>query len=298
MKRETEDKRKRFIRKAKKIRSVVMMALLSMLLLSAATYAWFTLGNQARVSNLTMTVSQVTGLSVALPDASGNAPTDESKWSGKIEYEDTEFKGRLLPATTSDGKDFKKPVYNEEGKVSSVENTETGDKLDKSNQDANKEGYYYETKFYMRSSGQKAKIKLVKGENLSSKDTRKGTYMVVDSRDSKSGAQNGAAAARISLTAGDKTAVYEPYCDVTDTGVSAEVEYTPTVVSSTVKQNSNGTFTEGDGSNSKELFTLEADTPTLITLRIWIEGNDAQCVNEIQLQKLVGQFQFIAEEAQ
>lgn len=45
MKRETEDKRKRFIRKAKKIRSVVMMALLSMLLLSAATYAWFTLGN-------------------------------------------------------------------------------------------------------------------------------------------------------------------------------------------------------------------------------------------------------------
>ena len=291
----TEEKKRKMIQKAKRIRSIVMMALLSLMLLSAATYAWFTLGNQARVSNLTMTVSEVTGLSIALPESNGSAPSDESKWSGKIEFEDSEFKGKLLPATTSDGKKFSKPVYNEEGKVSGIEDTESADKLDKSNSDDNKEGYYYETKFYMRSRGKEGKIKLVKGENLTNKDTRKGTYTVVDTRDSKSGNVNGAAAIRISLTAGDKTAVYEPCANVSDTGVSAELEgYTPNVVASTAKQNSDGNFTTSD-KNSEVLFTLKKDEATEVTLRIWVEGNADQCVNEMQLQKLVAQLQFIAE---
>lgn len=51
MKREIDEKRqKNIVQKAKKIRSMVMMSLLCILMLSAATYAWFSLSNTAKVS--------------------------------------------------------------------------------------------------------------------------------------------------------------------------------------------------------------------------------------------------------
>ena len=109
MKREIGEKRqKNIVQKAKKIRSMVMMSLLCILMLSAATYAWFSLSNTAKVSNLTMTVGDVTGLQIA-PDENGHAGT----FGSSIDF--STITGKLLPATSQDGKNFFKPYYNEDG---------------------------------------------------------------------------------------------------------------------------------------------------------------------------------------
>lgn len=296
MKRKTDERKKKAARKAKKIRSIVMMALLCILLLSTATYAWFTLSNTAKVANLTMTVGEVNGLRVALPSSNGGAPSDESKWSGKVEL--PEIKGELMPANSRDGKTFSKPVYNEEGQVEKLEAVKDTEKLTKSNSDSKKQGYYYETTFYIQSLGEDAKVKLVQGENLGNESTRKGTYVRVKEYTNKSkGSKNAAAAIRVSLTANGQTKVYEPCADITDkSGTRAELAkgVSFSAVSTDAAQNENGKFNPG-GQYSNIVLNLKEDEKTLVTLRIWVEGTDDQCVNEIQLEKLVGQLQFVKD---
>ena len=62
------------VRRARSMRNVVMMVLVCALMLSAATYAWFTLSKNAKVANLTMQVGEETSLMIAPDtDKTGNA---------------------------------------------------------------------------------------------------------------------------------------------------------------------------------------------------------------------------------
>ena len=289
---------KRVKKNAKRLRSVIMLALMSIMLLSTATYAWFTLSDTARISGLTMSVTDVTGLRIH-PDVDGNKPSEASdKWSSKIDFAEngapTLWKGSLLPATTKDGIVFHKPVYDEDGKVSEVEELTGEDgKLSKTSaEDA--EGYYYETSFWMESMGEAGEIVLVNGDTSGNKKT--GTYVIEDNTD-KSGktTMNAITALRISITDGNETAVYEPYSELhNENGLKTEIETAVKnmLITNTKKQNSNGSFVNGTDGASAKLFTLEADEITKITIRIWIEGNDDDCVNQIQLANLLAQLQF------
>lgn len=353
MKKQTDEKKKKKLtRKLKKIRGVVMMMMVCVLLLSAATYAWFSLSNLARVSNLTMMVSEADGLQVALDKGTNASPLapSEQDWKGSIDLAGdggVTIKGVLKPATSKTGLTFMIPKYdaNGEGKVDSFETTNII-QLNKSNhltkdgnEDAstdtndNTEGHFYKYTFWMRSLKDNATVRLVHGTNLDT-DSRTGTYVVqldknntndvtlinAHDRTATNGSSkrvvNAATAMRISIIAGEVTntttnyAVYEPMCDKhvadyqSDATKIAKAETTAnydTVKAANamssdllLKQNKDGNFTETGNTNgdSKGFITLKKDTATLVTLYIWIEGTDDDCVNQIELDDLKMQLQF------
>lgn len=296
MKQETKEKKKpkSITQKAKKVRSIVMMTLLCILMLSASTYAWFTLSNTAKVSNLTMTVGDVTGLQVADYEGTDTAPADETKW--KSETTAVEFKGKLMPATTTDGISFSKPDYNENGEVGSVSSTNA--KLDNTaaTTDAS-EGYYVEYYFWIRAKGAdgaSSQIQLDAGAALndgiySDTGSPTGTYSL--SKNVTVSDILPSAAVRISLQKGSETsaAVLEPNADYNTAASQIATDNSGgSVMTSTVTQKKDGTFS----SANSNVFTLTNNTPTKITLRIWLEGKDLQCGNEIAAKDIVSQLKF------
>lgn len=274
---------------AKKMRSVIMMTLLCVMLLSTATYAWFTLSDTARVLDLTLTIGGESGLLIA-PAASASTPgtyksvlsfgADSKDYDGSAGGARYQIGGKLLPATTADGRTFRKPVYaaTDGSIVTGVESLSGGDRLTSaSGKDA--EGYYYETVFWLKavSSGDLQ-------VTLAGKDGDDGTFVAIED----SSMADGAAAVRISLSTPSQTLVYEPHADVTGTGKgysSATDNSRASVVSDTMKQSSNGNFT-----NRKSLTV--SNTGTMVTMRIWIEGTDDMCVNEIMAEQIRAQLQF------
>lgn len=329
MKKQTDEKKKKKLtKKLKKIRGVVMMMMVCVLLLSAATYAWFSLSNLARVSNLTMAVSEADGLQVALNkgNEAGTTVPSESDWTGSIDLSVDVVKGVLKPATTADGKKFKVPKYNEEGQVTGQDDTVSAVELNKTKTTANEitatsEGHFYRYTFWMRSlKDETAIIRLARGNNIDS-DSRTGTYMV-PIRDEKEATLlsgrgrnnvdhsknkiNAASAMRVSIIAGDylnsdNYAVYEPMSDVHPDANSASdrvqaakiTDYEPIKGGYNAKlrsQKADGSF--GDAGYSDTVITLKKDEKTLITLLIWIEGDDEDCFNQIEMDDLKMQLQF------
>lgn len=296
---ENEKKKKKIVKKAKKVRGIVMMTLLCVLMMSAATYAWFTLSKTAKIANLTMTVGEATGLQIAKNVGTSESPS-VGTYGGVLTFGDSEdghpykITGKLLPATTVDGKNFLKPVYNDDGEVSGTVAADS--KLDNSTALADSEGYYYETTFYLKALGsQNVNVVLKAGASLpssgivSESDAPTGTYVLGKSGETKDGDYHGFQAVRISLTAQSQTLIYEPNFNVHGTdGTAATQIATITPVTATSKQNANGTW---DGGQTQTL-TLSAGADTLVTMRIWIEGTDTDCVNEISLDNIIAQLQF------
>lgn len=305
MREENEKKQKNIVKKAKKIRSMVMMSLLCVLMLSAATYAWFTLSNTAKVSNLTMTVGDVTGLQVAdwASDSETISDTGDNAW--RAETTAVEFNGKLLPATTKDGKTFLAPDYADNG---SVDNTTSASKYLTKGSAKNDEGYYIEYKFWMRASGVargKTKVKLDVGTDLNNgiyKETNpqpKGTYSL--SKDVNEGDVLPSSAVRIAIikdaSAGETESikVYEPNAK-NDSGadlenakiIASDVRGDKKTVDSDVLQKVGGEFV----SSSSEVLELTNNKQTLIKLYIWIEGTDPQCGNEIAAKNIISQLKF------
>lgn len=301
MEKEKNEKKKikSITKKAKKIRSIVMMSLLCVLMLSAATYAWFTLSDTAKVSNLTMTVGDVTGLQIAIDN--GTAPGiygNELKY-GEGEAASYGINGTLFPATLINKTDgIKKPVYDPAGSgaVTDVAAVETAEIL-KNDSDPSATGYYYETTFYLKSLGKNIAVQLKKGENLGNTGvqvgTETGTYVLNNIEQSSSGNGSthiGAKAVRIWLTDGTNSIIYQPNSDLiadSNTYTLAEDKRSVrTTEAPTDVQSADGTFsTQGN-------LSLTANTDTKITMRIWIEGTDEFCGNEIKLEHIIAQLQF------
>lgn len=289
----TREKKKvdneKLIKSAKKVRSIIMMTLICIMLLTAATYAWFKLSDSARVTNLALTVSGENGLLIA-PAATANTPgtyTGQLKFGTDIDGSvgngvKYQINGKLLPATTTDGRSFRKPVYdaNDGSIVTGVSALASGEGRLTSASSSNGEGYYYETVFWLKavSSGD---IKVTLADKNAGGE---GTYTTVEN----STKANGAAAVRMSFTTDrNETLVYEPNADVTPgTGyTSAKDNSRAAAYSDTMKQTSAGKFT-----NTKTL-TI-SNTGTKVTMRIWIEGTDTMCVNEIMAEQIQAQLQF------
>ncbi len=289
-KKQETKKNKSLVKKAKKIRSVIMMTLLCVLMMSAATYAWFTLSNTSKVSNMTMTVGDVSGLQVA-DDENGTEPQPDA-WKGATTA--VTFKGTLLPATTTDGINIKQPKYNEDGAVSELETSEPA-KLDKTSAESD-QGYYVEYTFWIRATGadgQTTTVKLDEG-----KDTNNGVYAENSSATgtyslSKAKGTNGilpSAAVRVSLIKDNTAKVYEPNSNFsTASTIYAKDERSDQAAKvSDVKQNITGEFSPADSN----VLTLTNNVATKITLKLWLEGTDPQCGNEITAKDIITQLQF------
>lgn len=287
-------KTKSLTQKAKKIRSVVMMTLLCVLLMSAATYAWFTLSNTAKATNLTMTVGDTSGLQIAPDDGSLES---QLKFASSIEF--TEVKGKLLPATTTNGKSFLKPDYDDDGSVkATLLDVGANEYLPMNNTETEKEGYYILYTFWLRSLGADSSVKLVAGDGSST-----GTYVVYNKTNNQTSepAVSGAGAVRMSFVSSkdtvEKVAIFEPNNDLpTPAGLQVGTDWakdnnTDSAKTPTVSQKSDGTI-----ASNTSIIDLKADTPTKITLYVWIEGKDPQCVNQISAQSLKGQLVFTNKE--
>lgn len=287
-----QSKEKKLIKKAKKIRGMVMMVLICVLMLSAATYAWFTLSNTAKISNMTMTVGEATGLQIA--EDNGAVPAD-GDWTGTITGKT--FLGKLLPATTSNGISIHAPNYNDAGAVEST--TETLKKLTAAST-ATDEGYWIEESFYLKAlgkDGETTNIKLVNGENIgdngiwneSNSANYNGTYVL----SKPSGTILPGAAVRISfqVDGAASTTVFEPNSDYATaaTQVATDSRSNKSVISSTVTETMAGICSDTN------ILTLTNNTPTKIIMRMWIEGGDPQCGNEIAAKDIITQLKFITD---
>lgn len=293
---ENEKKKKKIVKKAKKIRGIVMMTLLCVLMMSAATYAWFTLSNTAKIANLTMTVGDVTGLQIA-EDIDGNAGTYKSS----IDF--PTIAGKLLPATSQDGMVFQAPDYDESGEV--IKTTNTDKKLPIPGEEDD-EGYYMEYSFWLKSLGKDANVRLVAGSGIAGangiyNDTNsagyKGTYILSKEVDSTKGVP-GSAAVRISFKVDGSAKIFEPNCNFSYTGTAlaegidfAKDSTGNSIKTADIKHDIDGSIVEND-----VILHLTKDTPQKVTMYIWIEGKDSECANQIAAKTIKGQLVFTNEE--
>lgn len=288
---ETRNKKKvsKGVRRARSMRNMIMMVLVCVLMLSAATYAWFTLSNTAKVANLTMKVGEETSLMIA-PDISKSTSDGKAGTYGSVlEFgSDYKIKYALQPATMTDA-GIQSPVYDETGtKVTSVAATTAENIMtDSSTSDAGK-FYCYKTTFFLKTAGNAdVKVKL-KGSNLTNTygepASKDGTYIV-----NKTASDMGARAIRIKLSAGDTSIIYEPLKGYTlpeGTYEKATDESGVSVVTATNVQGTDGQFSTDTGR-----LTVKT-TDTRVTMEVWLEGTDACCVNQIMADDILGQLAF------
>ncbi len=271
----------------KKLRSSIVMCAATVLLLSGATYAWFTVGNTARVESMMLTVASEGNLYIADTEAGlslHNSEMDIGTGMGKT----------LYPCTTADGKNMLKPVYATNDRVSGTSPIS----------DAEKDVYYYETDIWLE-------VEETLGEGMSAntyditlgkrEDSDGGSY--VNASDTSTHPEY---CIRISFELQDGTvAVYEPNCNASLNGTAgtdyaySDVSGLSSAFSIVHTQTTAGVFIGESGKvyyedDSGPLFSVKGNTPMKVKVRIWFEGTDHDCMNQIQTQSLIGQIKFVS----
>lgn len=255
-------------RNGKDIRNAFVMLCVTVAMMSTATYAWFTMTDSPTVEGLRMTAASSGGLELK---------DNDEDWSSAITV-DTNSK-KLSPVSVIGSTDkFGKPRYSG-NRVDGVDEITDTTEL--------KDNYVAVYEYQIRASGATpVDVGLLGGDGS-------GTGSFIVRADEKSATQQAAYAIRVGFKIDNGTwAIYEPNANQNTGGTKAENGYTgPT---SDVKQNSNGEFTSdtGNGKTSKKIFTLSDGNEHNITMYVWLEGTDDQCVNELQTDELKGQIQF------
>ncbi len=298
----------------RKIRNTVMMVLICVLLLSTATYAWFSVSSTAKVTNLTMTVGSEQGLQIA-PDENKSGNGTPGTYSSELEFAADEndttstyyIAKPLLPATMlATDSSIQKPVYTD-GDVTAVEAVES-DEILKDGETEDGKYYYYTTTFYLKTTGESnvnvklAESSLTETYKLQNDATEiTGTYILNYLENTSDAAtQVGAKALRIRLVsaADDTEIIYQPLSDFTPTGqlsmaTDARGNATTAGVEPTNVQLQDGTF---DSAKNDGYITVTPDG-TRITMEIWLEGTDDCCADEIMAQDIIGQLSFEIDSA-
>lgn len=265
--------------KRKNIKKIFIVAIL-VLLASTIAYAWFSVMNKASVNNLALSAGTEGNLLIA--NVNGNRP---GTYGNEIDLTAANAaKAILNPVTTLEGREFYSPVYSG-GRVVNVEKITNTQELTTQ--------YIYEKQFYLKvdceGRGDQEDYYIF----LTSNTDNKGTYV----KDAVEGLDDTAAnAVRISFTVDGKTVIYEPNFDGDNKSdeVAEDLVFQGGYNSyATVKQISSGIFADsGNGNDSEYLFIFPANTDKLVTMRIWIEGKDKDCANSIELDDIIGHFEF------
>ena len=280
-----------------KLVSAILMAFVCILLMGGGTYAWFTMSNTAKVQSLQLNVASEGNLYISKADDFASSKKTYVDW-----YSDGEGpKETLYPCTTEDGIKMKKPVYSSETTIgSAIEIPELANDTTKE-----KELYCLEKTFYlyMDDGSTGTTGKRVYNVHLAQKtgtDTVDGTYFI--NGGSKSGTQFPECCVRVSFEVdGVIMAVYEPNSDAHNNGDYATDNVNTTVVTSTHLQSAQGTFTNTSTTmkplvtgDSDGLFKIAGNKSKAVTIRVWFEGTDTDCCNDINLNDVAAQFKFIA----
>ncbi len=292
---------------SKQMKMSVIMVIVSLFILSVSTYAWFLITNTPKVENISLTADTLGDLKIADTKKNGMPGT----YGDKIDLADSSgVKTYLSPVTTKNGITFFSPVYLE-GAVASL-NKETDENRLHSK-------YVYEKTFYLRAGGEKDEIDQEQAKNYdiflvgTSANSNNGSYMKQKGKSTSGNEITAANSLRISLTfeggitGKAVTVIYEPNADRDNKGVEGTnmAFYTYNGKDAdkygayaTIQQNYDRSFVSNSNNPSRSiaLDTIREGEDVKVTMRIWLEGMDKDCVNEIAADEIIGQIQFISEE--
>lgn len=275
--------------KKNKFFQTIMVVIMGVFFLTTATYAWFSLTNAPKVNNLVLKAG-----------TAGNLLISNEKTTGFSDSISLELDGEccLRPLTTINGKTFYRPVYASSGMVESISKTPiSNDELNAmANKVETKGGWLIKKTFYL-----KATVK-----DLSSVDVR--LMAPIQTRESGTVISNinknsyGAEAVRVSFSYDTVTAVLEPNADViTDVANASQASLAGWKNMSVIKQGANYKFSNDNGRTytsdvSAKLFDIPTNKPVEVTMYIWLEGADRDCVNEIMGNSINVELRFISED--
>ena len=283
-----------------KLVSAILMAFVCVVMMGGGTYAWFTMNNVARVQSLKLNVASEGNLYISKT----NDFTDkmsEVDWFGESTSIET-----LYPCTMDSDRNVYKPVY-ESDKV--VSGKEAVDVANDTTDDADaKDTYYLEETFYLKlddgldADHSEYSVKLAKGTSTTSGGTTTydGTYFILDETATPTPTPNPSYCVRVSFTPdGGNTVVYEPNSNVSNSGeyaTSSIPNHTPIATTSGCAQKDNGQFVKDNDEigDSEELFEITGGTAKKVVVRVWFEGTDDDCCNEIELKDIIAQLKFVA----
>jgi hypothetical protein len=221
-----------------KVNQTVLLVLIALVSVSAATFAWFSIATNTKVRSMDLSIT--TGASLRF-DTTAHTTFNEyvktlnftqiaDQIRAAFGYDPAAADSGLEPVTSADGSAF----ADENGVAVAAD-----------------KGQYLEFTLHFMAT----KDMTVHLTSDNSKDAEDGTLVKTD---------NGAAQAmRISFTAGEKTAIYQPVGTSANTftlATAGEMRY--------------------DDSNA--LFSLKADTDQPVTVHVWMEGSDAACTDELR----------------
>lgn len=246
--------RKRIEKSRVKI-SVLLLALLLVSMITT-TVAWFTISSIASVDNMRITIG--TGVQLLISDEDhGNVL---SEYTNEVTSE--QINKQLATFNTSLEDMLLDPVTSTDGKSFYSERG--------AERQANDDSFLEFNLFFI--SSEDMWVHLTSNESEPGKND--GTLVFTDSTGRQSDIIN---AARISFTdtVTGNTVIYEPN------------KGTPVAGQTTFDITSPMTYT-----NATRLFHLEPLSPKMITVRIWLEGEDPQCDDDVQQANLQVQLNF------
>lgn len=279
--------------KNKKVKAMIVTMMLCVLMLSVTTYAWFKLTNSPSVSKLSLKAGTVGTLQIS--KNANNGFSDTIDLTALVPEN-----ACLRPLTTVNGKNFYKPIYSNQGKVNGVEaNSLTQAQMtaiaNKSEKDG---GYLVQVEFYLKASTSENKNIGIKLAGTGVEGAAPGDHTKVEN---STNADTAAAAIRVSFEANNQVAVFEPNADEVLTRDGEQYAMNGWSALKTIQQGKNYKFKRAGGnaydqSVSDELFTIPTNQPVKVTMRIWIEGADPDCVNDITGNVLSTQIKFISQD--
>lgn len=296
-------------KRARGIFLYVIMLLILFSMVSVATYTWFSLSRTPQVSDLGLYVNSPTGMELSID------PLAE-EWQLQLDFFDLiEESGPLRPVTWSEGDArFYAASYGIDGRLS--DRWEPLNDERHANKD-NADGYYIKGVFYARSD-QKTTVTLSPAVEVEEGLQGSGTYVIGTPvwNGQELIHNNGGNGAELAIRIGflieqtdlqgkvlDTPAefyIYEPNCN---SHIDGSVGYLPTgsidltqtlvpqdrLILQTASQWSEVYPVQrdvvirslGDFTTETELFTLVPEQLVRISLYVWLEGQDADCTNQI-----------------
>lgn len=292
--------------KGTNMRKVISMILVTVLLGSSATYAWFTLSNNAKVTGLSMTAQSTDG-GLMISDAVDGPykstlkitmPTGVKMYPATVANADVTKAGADTTVPVMYKPDYDADDTSVVTGVTALTAPDEGKITEKTANDTAGDFYYYEKEFYIKAPGENTMSSKVFFKDNTGADAGKGTFLT---NDKSGGIADARDSIRISFTAdGKATKVYSfgTKADAVGTYATEGAGFTTSGnygTYTTLVQQDDTTFVGGSTGKSAELFTITNNTPQKVTMRIWFEGRDKQCVNEIMAENILGQLAFSSE---
>ncbi len=268
-------------KKWRDVKNALVMVVVMAAMMSTATYAWFTLTSNATVTGMQMTAGGSSGLQVSL---------DKAKWADSVDLTDAVAEGedpnKMIHQVTVKPNElgkFYKPLYAEE--------QVTGDEVIAS---TDLSTYVAKYTYHVRTvDGSEKGVGIVTAQGTTATD---GSYIrATDTDDDNSAAY----AVRVGIVVDGNWTIFEPnHEDETNGGKSAtDARTEKEAAASDVVAADSGVIVEDKGKGkdnytSVELFKTSGSEGKEVTMYVWLEGTDDDCVDQIKADELAGQITF------